>query len=194
MAAVEQHRRLAVGRRQLEPTGGGLVGGFHLRDNASERSIAQAIFGKRQYIGILPALGIEDFVGAKANLLKARRIKVETRHGPEDGEPRLHAKACRDPGGEEGRACIVVEARRGGSDFMQSRAVEAMIGQTLVQLDQSEGQGWPARGPDVRQVCTKRGKLVDPVLVEGRGASGHGNNDSICSLYVPLSLPARQGA
>ncbi|GFZ91171.1 hypothetical protein GCM10019071_21560 [Sphingobium fuliginis] len=85
MAAEKQHRRLAVAGRQLKPAGRGLVGRLHFRDHAGERSIAQAIFGKRQDVGILAALGIEDLVRAKADLLKARRIKVETRHGPEDG-------------------------------------------------------------------------------------------------------------
>ena len=33
---------------------------------------------------------------------------------------------------------------------MQSRVVEAMIGQTLVQVGQSEGQSRPARGAGVR--------------------------------------------
>ena len=100
MAAVEQHRRLAAGGRKLEPTGGGLVGGLHLGDDAGERAVAQAIFGKRQYLTILAALRIDDLVGAKADLLKARRIKIEARHCPEDGETGVRAKARRDPGGK----------------------------------------------------------------------------------------------
>lgn len=75
---------------------------------------------------------------------------------------------------------------------MQPGAVEAMVREALVQLGQPEGQSRPARGAGVRQAGAKRGKLVDLVLVEGKGTSGHGNSDSICSLYVPLSLTARQ--
>ncbi|MCB4860260.1 hypothetical protein K7W03_11705 [Sphingobium sp. PNB] len=76
---------------------------------------------------------------------------------------------------------------------MQSRAIETMIREALVQLGQSEGQSRPAGGADVRQACAKRGQLIDLIMVEGGGTSRHGNNDSICSPYVPLSLPTRQG-
>lgn len=100
MAAEQQHRRLAVGGGKLKPAGRGLVGDLHLRDYAGERSIAKTIFGKRQDLGILAALGIENSVRPEADLLKARRIEVEARHRPENGEPRLRAKARRDPGGK----------------------------------------------------------------------------------------------
>ncbi len=118
MAAEQQHRRLAVRGGQLKPAGRGLVGGLYFGDHAGERSIAQPIFGKRQNLGILAALGIEDFVRAKTDLLKTRRVEIETRHRPEDGETGLRAKARRDPGSKQGGAGIVGEAGRGGSDFM----------------------------------------------------------------------------
>ena len=178
MAAEQQHRRLAVGSRQLKTAGRGLVGGLHLGDHAGERSIAEAIFGKRQDLSVVAALGVEDLVRAQADLLEARRIEIETRHGPKDGEARFRGEARRDPGGEQGGAGIVIEARRRGGDLMQSRAIETMIGQALVKLGQSEGQRRPTRGAGMRQACAKRGKLVDPVLIGGGVASGHGNNDS----------------
>ncbi len=192
MAAVEQHRRLAVGSCQLKPAGRGLVGDLHLRDNAGERSIAKTIFGKRQDLGVLAALGIEDFIRPKADLLKARRVEIETRNGPKDGETGLDTKARRDSGCKQGGAGIVGEARRGGSDFMQPGAIEAMIREALVHFRETKGQGRSARRAGVRQACAKRGKLIDLLLVERREISGHGNNDSICSLYVPLSLQFRQ--
>ncbi len=178
VAAKEQHRRLAVGRRELKPAGRGLVGGLHLRDDAGERAVAQAIFGKRQYFRILAALRIEDLVGAKADLLKARRIKIKARHSPKDSEPRLDGEPRRDPGGKQGSAGIVGEARRRGGDLVQPRAIYAMIGQTLVHFGQPEGQSRPARTTGVGHAFAKRGKLIDPVLVEGGGISGHGNDDS----------------
>ncbi len=178
VAAEEQHRRLAVRCCQLKPAGGGLVGDFYLSDDAGERPVAKAIFGKRQNFGILATLRIENLVGAEPNLLQARRIKVEPRHGPEDGEARFCGKTRGDPGGEQGGAGIIIEAGRRGRDLMQARAVKAMIGQALVNRGQPEGQRRPAFCASIRQLCTKHGKLIDPVLVEGRGTNGHGNNDS----------------
>lgn len=111
MATEQQHRRLAVGGGQLKPAGRGLVGRLYFRDHAGERSIAQPIFGKRQNLGILAALGIEDFVRAKTDLLQARRVEVKTRHGPKDGETGLRAKARCDSRSKQGGAGIVGEAR-----------------------------------------------------------------------------------
>lgn len=192
MAAEQQHRRLAVGGGQLKTAGRGLVGDLHFGDHAGEGSVAQPIFGKRQNLGILAALSIEDLVRAKTDLLKARRVEVKTRHGPEDGETGLRAKARRDSRSKQGGAGIVGEAGRGGSDFMQPSAVEATVREVLVQLGQPERQSRPARSAGVRQAFAKRGNVVDLVLVEGRETNRHGKNDSICSLYVPLSLTARQ--
>lgn len=127
-----------------------MIGGLHLRDNAGERSIAQTIFGKRQDLGVLTALGIENIVRPETDLLKARRIKVEARHCPEDGKTGFRANALRDPRGGQGGAGIVGEARRRGRDFMRSRAIETLVGQTFVQLGQSESQGWPARDAGIR--------------------------------------------
>lgn len=179
VAAVEEHRRLAVGGRQLKAPSRGLVSRLHLRDDAGQRSIAQAIFGKGQNLGILAALSVEDLVWSQANLLKARRIEVEPRYRPEDDEAGLYGKARRDSGREEGGAGVVVEARRRSSDLVQASAVQPMIGQPLVYLLHPERQHWPARGAGMRQAGAKRGKLIDPVLVEGRGTSGHGRIDSV---------------
>ncbi len=178
VAAEEQHRRLAVRCCQLKPAGGGLVGDFYLSDDAGERPVAKAIFGKRQNFGILATLRIENLVWAQTNLLKARRVEIESRDCPEDGEARFCGKTRGDPGGEQGGAGIIIEAGRRGRDLMQARAVKAMIGQAFVNLGQPERQRRSTRSAGMRQACAKRGKLIDPVLVEGRGTNGHGNNDS----------------
>ncbi|GFZ91177.1 MULTISPECIES: hypothetical protein [Sphingobium] len=57
---------------------------------------------------------------------------------------------------------------------MQSRAIETMIREALVQLGQSEGQSRPAGGAGVRQACAERGKLIDLLMVEGKGQAGMG--------------------
>lgn len=174
----KEHRRFAVGSGQLKPPRCGLIGDLHLRDHAGERSITKAVFCKRQDLCILATLGIEDIVRAKPGLLKARRIKIEARHRPEDGKTGFSSEARRDPGREEGGARIVGEARRRGGDLMQTRAIEAMIGKSFIDLRYPERQCRSPGRAGMREACAKRGKLVDPVLVEGGDASGHGNNDS----------------
>lgn len=140
----KEHRRFAVESGQLKPPRGGLIGSSHLGDHAGERSITKAVLGKRQDLGILATLGIEDLLGAKPGLFETRRVKIEVRHRPEDRKTGFSGETRRDSGSEQGGASIVGEARRRGGDLMQTRAIEAMIGKTFIDLGYPK---WQRRSP-----------------------------------------------
>lgn len=64
MAAIEEDRRLAVGRGKLQPAGRGLVGRLHLGDDAGKRAVAQGIFGHGKDGAVSRALRIEKLLRA----------------------------------------------------------------------------------------------------------------------------------
>lgn len=125
MAAIEQHRRPTVRGGQLKPPGRSLIGRLDLGDDASKRSVAQTIFGKRQHLIVVAPVGVEDLLGAEPHLLKARRVKIEAAHCPEHCEPRLRRKARCDSGGEQSRRRVIIECRGGGRDFVKAGTLEA---------------------------------------------------------------------
>ena len=82
MPAIEQDRRSAVRRGELKPARGGLVGRLHFGDDAGERAVAHAVLGKGKNVDVLAALRIEECVGAKPDLLQARRVEIEPGQRP----------------------------------------------------------------------------------------------------------------
>ena len=98
MAAIKQHGCSAVRCRKLKPPSSGHVRGFDFGDHAGKRAIAQAVFRHCQYLRVLAALRVQDAVGAKPDLLKPGRVKVELRENPEHcpavaaGEPGSYAR------------------------------------------------------------------------------------------------------
>ena len=132
MPAIEKHRGLPVRRGELEPAGRCHVCDLYLGNDAGDRAVAKGIFGEREDLCILAALGIEDAVGGKTDLFEARRVEVELAQRPQDREAGS-GKACRDPRGEQGRRRVVVQARGGAGDLVQPGAVESLIGEAIVQ-------------------------------------------------------------
>lgn len=118
MAAIEQHGRLPIRGSELQSAGRGHVCRLHFCDYAGERSIAQRILGDGQHVHILAALRIEKLIRAEADLLQARRIKIEGRHGPANGVARIRRKACGYPSEEQGGGGVVIEASGPGSDLV----------------------------------------------------------------------------
>ena len=157
MASIEQHRRPAVGCRELEPTRRGLIRRFHLGDDAGDRAIAQRVFGHRQHVGVLAALGVKDAVGTETDLFEARRVQIEPGQRPQYGEARLAGESSRDTGGEQG--CGRIGAQRGGGrrDLMKASPVEPMIGKPVIERRQPERQRRPALALGLRELCAKRG-------------------------------------
>lgn len=110
MPPVEEDGGLAVRGGELQPAGRGLIGRFHFGDYAGERAVAQAIFGKRQNLGILAALRIKYLGWTEPRLLEAGRIEIELREGPKHGEAGLGGKASGDAGHEQRRGGIIVQS------------------------------------------------------------------------------------
>lgn len=159
MTAVEQHRRLAIGGGKLKPARRGLVGRLYLGDHAGERPIAQAVLGKRQHLGVLAPLRIEDAVRPKPHLFQSRRVKVEARQCPEHSRAALRREPRRDTGGEQGRSGIVAKLGGGSHNLMQPPAIEAAIREAIVNLRQAERQRRSALPSRAGQLRGERGKL-----------------------------------
>jgi len=156
VTAVEEHRCLAVRRGELEPARRRLIGRLYLGDDAGDRSVAKRIFCHSQHLGILAALRVEDAIGAKPDLFKARGVKVELRERPQDGEAGPRGEAGSDACREQGRGRVVAQRRPSRRDLMQPGAVQPMIGQPVIKRRQPERQRWPALALSLRELCAKR--------------------------------------
>lgn len=82
MPPEKQNRGTTIGRGELEPARCRMVSRLHLGDHTSQRAIAKAIFGERQYIAVLAALCVENAIRPKPCLFEARCIEIETGQRP----------------------------------------------------------------------------------------------------------------
>lgn len=133
MAAIEQHRSLAVGCGQLETSGGGLIGRLHFGNDTGQCPIAQAVLGHCQHLGILAALRVENPLGAEPDLFKSRRVKIEARECPQYCEPGFGGEACSDPGDKQSRRRIIAQFRRSGCDLMKTGPIKPIVSEPVVE-------------------------------------------------------------
>ena len=152
MTAVKQHRRLAVGSRQLQPPRRCLVGGFYLSDNAGKRAIAQRILRHGEHRAVARALRIENLIWAKSHLFKAWCIKIEPGEGPEGGEIRLAGEARGYASDEQRRCRIIAERRASRGDLVQCRAIQPAIGKAIIKRGDAKRQGWATLATRLRQL------------------------------------------
>jgi hypothetical protein len=159
MPAIQQHRRLPVRCRELEPARCRLVRCVHLRDHAGKRAIAKGIFGERQHLGILTALRIEEFRGPEPDLFEPRCVKIEAGERPQHREAGAIGETGGDAGGEQCRGGVIAERRGRCRYFVKTAAIKASIGQPFIESCKTELQRRPARGLRARQLGAERGKL-----------------------------------
>ncbi len=148
MAAIEQYWRAPVRGCELQTSRRGSVRTLHLGDDAGERAIAQSVFSHGQDIAVLAALGVEDRIGSKPDLLEPWRIEIERSERPEDLTLGFVGKTSGDSGGEERCAGIVVQRCGYRTNFMEPGAIKPVIGELGIDLDKLEGEyvAWDARG------------------------------------------------
>jgi len=170
---IEQHRRSAIGRGELQAPRRGLVGGLHFRNHAGKRPVAQPIFGQRQHVALLASLSIEDLVGAKPNLFQARGIEVEQGQRPKDREAGFRGKARGDAGDEQGRCRVIAQCLGFRCKFMECGAAQALFGQSGIDGRHAERQGRTAREPGMCYLGPKRGELLGARPRGGKRRSGH---------------------
>lgn len=173
MPTIEEHRRLAVGCRELEPARRGPVGRLHLGDDAGERAIAQAVFGKGEHIGILSPLCVKDAAGPKADLFETGCVQVELGERPQHREVRLVGEPRRDACGEQGRRGVIRQRRCGRRNLVETSTVESLIDKPLIERFQAERQHRSTLTSGERELCAKRSELVGAVPIGRHGLGGH---------------------
>lgn len=188
MTAIEQHGRSAVRCRELEASRRRHVRCLHLGDHAGERAVAQAVLSHGKHLRILAALAIENAIRSQSNLFDSGRVEVEFRERPEHGL----AGRIGEPGGyacrEQRGGGIVVEAGGRRSNLVQPCAVEAMVGEAIVQACDPERQRRPARLSGARNPGAKRRQLLGRGPIGQGQRCGHGISIRLgCSLYVPVT-------
>jgi len=151
LPSIKQDRRLTVRSSKLQSAGGGHVGGLYLGNDASERAVAQRVFGHCEHFAVLAPLCVNQLLGAKARLLQSGRIEIEAGCSPEGSEVRLICKTRRDVRQEQRGRGVVTQARRCCSEFVKSAAIKTSAGKAVVNSRDIESQhGTPA--------CTRRCK------------------------------------
>ncbi len=138
MPAKKQHRCLAVGRSELQPASCCHVGRLDLSDYAGKRSVTQRVLSHGEDFGILAALGVEQFLGAKTHLFETGRVEIEGSDCPKDAEARLIAKTRSDSRQEKRSGRVVVQTCRAGSNLMDPASVQSMVGKPVINLRDAE--------------------------------------------------------
>jgi hypothetical protein len=173
VTAIQEKGGLAVRRRQLEPAGGGHISCLDLGDHAGERTVPERVLGHGEDVHVLATLRVEELSRAQADLFKARRVEIERCDRPEYVEAGLVGETGGYSRREKGRRCVIVQACRGGGNFMEGARIETMVSKPIVDRSEAEAERRPARLARGRQLGAKRGEHLGRRPRQGGWLCGH---------------------